>query len=69
METFENANIATITGKQTAQSFLDTEELVTVFNQMSEEAKAQFYRDCENGISAAQSRQNLLQFVRQLWQK
>ncbi len=47
----------------------DKEELVSAFCKLSDDAKAQFYEDCKNGISPEDVRQAMHQKIRQLWGK
>ena len=69
MANIENNTVVEPTTIESKHAVADKEELVAAFGKLSDAEKAQFYKDCEEGIPAEQSRQNLLQFVRQLWQK
>lgn len=69
MENIANNTIDKTDGVERRHIATDKEELVAAFSKFSDAEKAQFYKDCEEGISAEKSRQNMLQFVKQLWQK
>lgn len=69
MANIENSTVVDPTTIESKHAVADKEELVAAFSKLSDAEKAQFYKDCEEGISPEDVRQAMHQKIRQLWGK